>query len=548
MKNLMVMLTFLFIWSAQSQILNKEIKDKLDSQIEEYVESNSPGLAVGIVQNNVIFYEKYIGLANLENNTAVNKNTRFNIASNAKQFTALCILKLNDEGRIKLGDDIRQYLPDLFKEIKDPITISNLLTHSSGIRDIYDLWALKGQTWWQLFIDNGDAMDLIKGQKELNFNPGERYMYSNSNYIILTEIVKAISGQSFNEYALEMFKALGMDQTAFLTNYMAVIPDKARPYGNWNGWKEYPVITETHGDGALFTSLQDQLKWEIIIQDRSGAALSSDILNRSQLPIPDSNISDYGYGLMFGEYNGMKYNYHDGNTGAYNATFLRFPEKNTSVVVMSNNGNVPSNYLAKQLADICFPIESDKAVKFPSGPEAIEELNTISAVIGDYKTNDGTIIKIVEKDGYLYREIYRRDPVRLIRESGNLFYYETNEDLKITFTRNEKGQRQFTIYLSSQEPNTGTVLPSFNADQEYYASLNGTYFNTETDTSIEIRHLEENKYTIIKNGRARDGELLTEDYLRMNSYQIGIDRDAEKNIKGLMVKNGRIDRVRFVKN
>ena len=152
--------SLLYIFTCFSALYAQGIsKDTLDTIINPYVEGISPGIAVGIVQNGTVVYEKYIGYANLENEVKIDETTRFNIASNAKQFTALCVLKSIEEGKLNLDDDIRTFLPDLYKNNNSRITISNLLTHSSGIRDVYDLWALKGKTWWKLFIDNGDAID-----------------------------------------------------------------------------------------------------------------------------------------------------------------------------------------------------------------------------------------------------------------------------------------------------------------------------------------------------------------------------------------------------
>ena len=202
-----------------------------------------------------------------------------------------------------------------------------------------------------------------------------------------------------------------MENTYFLTNYMAVIPNKARPYGNWNGWREYPVVTEINGDGALFTTLNDQLLWEKTIQLNNDESLSKMIIEQSQSSIENIDFNNYGYGLMFGTYKGLNYSYHDGSTGAYNATFLRFPVNNLSIVVMSNNGNVPTNYLAKQLADIALDLAIDNP-NYPAIPEKTERLKDYNDIVGNYKNDDGTIIKITEKDGILFREIYQRDPVK----------------------------------------------------------------------------------------------------------------------------------------
>lgn len=528
-----------------SQDFEKSIVDSLDNQIEKYIEGISPGIAVGIVKDGKTVFTKYIGYSNLEHEIKINKNTRFNIASNAKQFTALCILKLVEQNKLNLEDDIRKYLPELYEGIQEKIAISNLLTHTSGIRDVYDLWALKGQTWWELFIDNADAIELLQSQTDLNFKPGTEYLYSNSNYILLTEIIKTVTDQKFSEFSKALFSELGMQNTSFLTNYMAVIPNKARPYGNWGSWREYPVITEVNGDGALFTTIDDQLKWEQIIQLNNEKVLPEKLINQSQSSIENISFKNYGYGLMFGTYRGLEYSYHDGNTGAYNATFLRFPSKNISIVVISNNGNVPTNYLAKQLVDIALTLTAENSI-YPAIPKKTEKLNNFESIVGNYKNDEGTIIKIVEKDGSLFREIYQREPVELINEKKGLFHYANNEELKINFTNIQSGQPKFTIYLSSQEPSSYYKLPSENLDDSYKTSLNGRYFNKETDTEIVIEYVDQNSYNIIKNGRRRDGELILKDYLRMmSSYEIKVVRDEKGNIKGLNVKNGRIKNVIF---
>ena len=525
---------------AYSQPISDVKKEALSNTLYPYTSEGSPGIAVGIIKDGNIAYEYYAGYANLEHKVNIDQDTRFNIASNAKQFTALCILKLMEEGRISLEDDIRKYLPDFYKNIEDKITISDLLAHTSGIRDAYDLWALKGQTWWKLFIDNSDAIELLKSQVTLNFKPGTEYLYSNSNYILLTEIIKNVSGKNFSDFAKSMFLELEMPDTEFLINYMAVVPNKARPYGNWNGWREYPSITETHGDGALFTTLRDQLQWEQIIQVKEGNHLSKKLIDESQLLLANS----YGYGLMFDNYKGLNYTYHDGNTGAYNATFMRFTDQNLSILLISNNGNIPTHYLAKQLVDIVLDLDNSHT-DYPAMPDKVEHPEQMRAVLGNYKNADGTIIRITEKEGSIFREIYQREPVKLISESGGLFHYETNRDLKMNFTQIGKSEQQFTIYLSSQAPATYYKLHDSALDHFDKEELNGTFYNKETDTEIEIMFLDNNKYSLTKNGRERKAELVIKDFLRMNSYEIKVIRDQKGSSIGLNIKNNRIKNVIF---
>lgn len=537
-----------------AQNLFSQTKQTIDSEaitdrLYQHASDDTPGMAVGIVKDGKIIYENYLGYANLEHQIAVDKNTRFNIASNAKQYTALCILKLKEGGKINLEDDLRKYLPGLYPDIQEKITISNLLTHTSGVRDYCDLLALTGKTWWKQFIDNGDVMELLLKQKDLNFKPGTEYLYSNSNYILLTEIIKNVTGQDFSEYAKNMFEGLDISSTQFLTNYMSVIPHKARPYGNWGAWREEPTITEVHGDGALFTTLRDQLKWEQIIQLNDGEYLSQKLITESQSPLESSIENSYGYGLEFGTFMGRDYSYHNGSTSAYNATFLRFPVENTSIVVMSNNRSVPSNYLARQIAQVILGFhEEQKKEAYPANPEKVEKLKNIKDVLGAYEGRDGTIVRITEKNDSLYREIYHRESVKLIQEKESLFGYETIEGLKMNFTNISKPGQQFTLYMASQEPNTYYKISDSNLMNDDKSELNGRFYNEETNTEIILKHKEGDKYSLIKNGRERNAQLILEDYLRMmDVYKIRVIRDEENKVIGLNVDRGRVKNVIFNK-
>ena len=282
-----------------SQVANQE------AWIESVTAGKAPGVAIGIVRDGEVVYETYFGYADLEHEVEVGPATRFNIASNAKQFTALCVLQLEREGKLDREDDIREHLPELFPDQEAPITIAQLIDHSSGIRDVYDLWSLQGKTWYERFLDNGDAFELLVAQRDLNFEPGTAHQYSNSNYLLLAEIVRRATGDSFDRYADTLFERFGMRETSFLSNYMEVIPGRAHPYGHWNGWKRYPTITDLHGDGALFTTLYDQLRWEQFVQEGTAPDLSSEFVEASQSTLPDHDVDAYGFGLSFGRYRGL---------------------------------------------------------------------------------------------------------------------------------------------------------------------------------------------------------------------------------------------------
>lgn len=447
--------------------LDSEPLESLEDRIEAMTTGLAPGVAIGIVQDGKIVYETYAGYADLEHEVPVGPTTRFNIASNAKQFTALCILELEREGVLDLQDDIRIHLPELFPDHASFLTIAQLLDHSSGIRDVYDLWALQGKTWWKHFLSNGDALELLTAQRDFNFEPGSAHQYSNSNYLLLAEIIQRVSGMPFDRYADSVFQRLGLDETSFLANYMESIPGRAHPYGNWSGWKRYPTITNLHGDGALFTTLRDQLRWEQIIQRGETPGLSSELLATSQSLVPDSDVESYGFGLSFGNYRGFDYQFHEGNTGAYNATFVRFPAERVAVVVMSNNSSISTHDLAREFA--ASALGAPESSPAPSSP-VVQASSQASAKL---------------------------EPERL--------------------------------------------------PEGYPATIEGTFWNEETQTEIRIQHDRGNEYRVIKNGRDRAGTLVSRDLVRERSYAIHVERDDQGQTQSLRVDRDRIRNVRFTR-
>ena len=541
---ILLLLTFL---NSFSQPFGGADYSYIDSLLYKFTDDESPGVAVGIVQDGQIVYERYLGYANLEHKVKVDKNSRFNIASNAKQYTALCILKLEEEGKLALDDDFRKYMPDILSNIKEEITIFDLIVHSSGVRDYCELLALQGKTWWKQFIDNDDALELLSNQKDLNFRAGSKHLYSNSNYILLAAIIEKVSGKDFRSYAKELFEELGMNQTDFMSNYMEIIPHKTRPYGNWGAWREEPAVTEVHGDGGLYTTLQDQLKWEQIIQHNRKASKPDQLIERSQSELENKIGHSYNFGQVFGEIDEIEYSFHNGATGAFSATFIRFPGKDLSIVLMTNNRNVPSEYLCWEIAKPMLDLSPISSV-YADGPETIESLPALDVLTGHYESEDGTVIKIIEKDGSLYRELYQREPSRLIHEEGALFAYEQIKGLRMNFSKIGDSEQAFTLYMSSQPPATYVKKSDLTFDNFNKSAMEGAFYNEETDTRIVLRFEEDNNYALIKNGRERKAELILEDYLRMmSSYKIKAIRNDWGELVGLRVDNDRIRNVIFHK-
>ena len=429
---------FLFVaFNLFAQTKQEVDSEAITKMLRQYVNEDTPGMAVGIVQDGKIVYEHYLGYSNMDHKVKVDQNTRSNIASTAKQFTALMILQLSMEEKLNLEDDIRKYMPSLYPEIKEEIKIRHLINHTSGIRDYIFILEMKNKPWWrQMAMDNDDVIELLEKQEELVFKPGSSYSYSNSGYTILAKIIEKVTGQKFNDYSKTFFEELGMNETSFIKRYMGVIPNRANPYSDWGSgvWLQTPMITKVNGDGALYTTLGDQLIYEQAVQNANQN--NNVLLIKSQQAIPNSEIKTYGFGLELDGRLGRVAQYHSGSTFGYHSHTSRFPKEKVSIFVMSNNGTIWSGTIADKIAALVLP-KTDKKDNYDSRYyESVSEKEQ-GAIPGQYLSDDGYLIRIVEEEGKIFWKYANYTPFELIEESKNTFSADYNTAIKIRFYKNE---------------------------------------------------------------------------------------------------------------
>lgn len=515
---------------------------KIDSIINSKIEEKDPALFVGIVKDGKIIYEKYRGLANLQHQVKADKNTVSNIASTAKQFTALMILDLALNEKLSLEDDIRKYLPKLYPKIKEKIRIRHLINHTGGIRDYIFLLDIKNKPWWkQVGLDNNDIIDLLEKQEELAFKPGSKYSYSNSGYTILTKIIEKISEKKFYEYSKQFFEELGMNKTAFVNTYMGVIPNKANPYSNWNGIKEFPMVTKVNGDGFLYTTLKDQLIFEQAIQN---AKFNNNVLLiKSQKSIPNSEIESYGFGLHLENRFGRVAIHHDGQTLSYHSQTIRFPKEKLSVFVMSNNGSIWSGSIADEVASFLLPTIKNKKEynsRFYINSDTLKNIQ----VIRQYRSSKGDLIRIEKKGAKTFWKEGNNINIEIISEGKNTYFAEYNPKLKIIFYENE----MVTFYPSgiSKTYKKSQELPASFSDVE---SLVGNYFSKSLDMSFEIKLTEKKELKISFSNREKEREIkiLNRNELLVNNFILKIQRDYFDSVTSIFLSLNRAENNRFIK-
>lgn len=377
----------------------------VDQLFARWARPDSPGASIAVIQNGKTIYSHGYGAANLEYGVPNTPATVFHLASVSKQFTAFAIHLLAHDGKLSLDDDVRKYVPKLH-DFGKSITIRQLLHHTSGVRDQWNLLALAG---WRLDdeITDDDVARLLFQQTELNFAPGDQFLYSNSGYTLLAMVVKQVSGKTLPEFAKErIFDPLGMSHTHFQDKYGVVANDRAYSYGRQpDGKYQYVALTySTVGPSSLFSTVGDLARWDenFYTGEVGGLALLAEMQQKGKLN--DGKDINYASGLFIGKYRGLRTVEHAGGDAAYRTNILRFPDQHFSVVVLANAGDMNPAALSFGIADIYLKELLKPAPDKPAlddKPEVTVDPRILDAYVGNYELRPGFVISISKDNDHL---------------------------------------------------------------------------------------------------------------------------------------------------
>lgn len=291
----------------------------------------TPGCSVAAAHRGERVVEGAYGMADLGGGVSFTSGTRVDIGSLQKQFVAAAVLLLAEEGRISLTDDVRKHVPEL-PDYGHAITVDHLLTHTSGIRDWTGLLRLSGES--------EDALTLILRQRGLNHAPGEEWMYTNSGYVLLKEMIVRASGMSVSEFVRDrLFEPLGMDRTLFAEDVREV-EDRAMAYEKeGDDWRLAILVGDDRGDGgAILSTAADLLAWnEALSSARLGAFVTDKLHERTRLN--NGRELSYGRGLFVEEEDGRRVVWHTGSAAGYKSTLIRVPGQAFSLAILCNAGD-----------------------------------------------------------------------------------------------------------------------------------------------------------------------------------------------------------------
>ncbi len=338
--------------------------DLVDQLFQKWDLPDSPGAAVGVIHHGDLIYSKGYGLANLDHGIPLDDHSVFYMASESKQFTAACIALLAQEGELSLNDDIRMYLPEL-PQYPHAVTIRHLIHHTSGIKDYLALMAIGGKNFGDVFTEH-QVMDLIASQPKLNNVPGDKYVYSNSGYFLLSQIISKITGKSLREFAQErIFGPLEMTQSVFHDDYRMIIPGRVTGYDRdgdgfvLNAMQNFDNV----GSGGLRSCVVDIAKWDqnFYTGKVGGKKLIETIRTRGKLN--DGTQLPYAFGLLIDRYKGLSVNRHGGAMNGFRTHVLRFPEQEFTVICLANISELEPASLTEQVAELYLQDELSESVE-----------------------------------------------------------------------------------------------------------------------------------------------------------------------------------------
>lgn len=406
----------------------EDIAAKVDEYINAYVDMEIFSGSVLVAKAGEILVSKGYGPANIEHGVPNKSETKFRLGSITKQFTALAIVQLQEKGKLSVNDPITKFLPDCPNG--DKITIHHLLTHTSGIASFTGFSDYRETMMIPTAIE--EIIERFK-DKPLEFEPGEKFSYCNSGYVLLGYVIEQASGQSYGDYVEEnIFRPLGMDNTGY-DRHKLILRNRADGYaveGDSLINSSHIDMSIPHAAGALYSTVEDLYLW-----DR--ALYSEDLVSRESLDkIFTPFKANYGYGWVIREEFGRKVTAHGGGINGFSTFIARYVDTDAFVVVLSNREGAPAAKMARDLGAILF----GEDYELPKQRTVVEvDAAELEPLVGEYRLMGGTVLAVTLEEGRLYiQEKGGDDRQELLPESASEFFLKY-KDLKITFKKDSAG-------------------------------------------------------------------------------------------------------------
>ena len=507
----------------------------MDSIFSNFREPGSPGCAVVVSDADGILLSKGYGLANIEHNIPIAGNTVFDIASVSKQFTAYAAAKLIEEGLLAPEDAISEYFPEL--KIRDTITVSHLIHHTSGLRDWPQTLAIGGWSMEdQLTYEQILRMAFL--QKELNYPPGTEYSYTNTGYVLLAELISRVAGQPFQEYINDViFEPLDMTQSYIHYDIHNIIPHRAQSYHKSAAagtYINYANNTTAMGSSSMFSTAEDLSKWlAFLSQNLESNPIVKRMHQRGVLNTGDT--IHYAYGVWFEDSGGLQAVVHTGSWAGFRIITMRFPAKKLSIVILSNASDFDRYGYVEKVAGVYL-----KDTYVPAGEEK-EVLTTdevASAVKGVFLSNPERIYEVTNTGGKLQLLVDGAIQHPLHYDGQNSFISPLDPKMRI-------GPLDAGRLLVGED-----TIYKIDEPARPLSDYQGIYYSDELQASYQL--MEDAGYLYASNIRydAIEMEPLAGDVFKSDAWFLGrmlFTSDAAGKVNGFKVFGGRVRRLSFRK-
>ncbi|MGI8783630.1 MAG: serine hydrolase domain-containing protein [Acidobacteriota bacterium] len=547
---------FLSIGLATSLALAQEDPSaKIDRIFEDVNKPESPGVSVAVIKDGRVVFSKGYGSANLEYAAPITPDTVFHVASVSKQFTAMALVLLEQEGKLALDDDLQKHLPDLPDYGKN-VTVRQLLQHTSGIRDQWQTLAVAG---WRLddIITQNQILQMLYRQKQLNFDPGSEHLYSNGGYTLAAEVVRRVSGKTLRAFCEErIFKPLGMTHTHFHDDLRMIVKNRAVSYRpSRTGFENAPLNFENVGATSLFTTAEDLARWLDNFRDPKVGGRAAVERLQEQAVLADGKKISYALGVSVDEQRGLKRVSHGGGDAGFRSVVTWYPELNLGVALVSNLGSLNVGQKAERVAEVfaatqmkAEPASSTTAAKtverVPVDPQRLAEH------VGLYRAAQFGFIEVELKEGKLLASPPGAPRRELVPIAAEMFFVEAmNVEVKFGTEGDKKWMAIRPLQQAQPETRGERISKELGESPRDLAGFSGLYWSDELET--QYRAVVEDGKLKLRHVRHGDIELRAiGGYFFSGSWfmsEVRFTRDAAGRITGLLAGGGRLRGIQFTR-
>ncbi len=479
-------LLFLFILFCSVGYSQSNLDESIDKILNTHINSESePGLSLGIIQNGQIIFHGSRGYMNLEYHLPFNDSTVFGLASVTKQFTSACIGVLQKQGKLSIDDDVRKYIPEL-TQYDETIRIRHLLNHTSGIRNHNVLLDLKGFDYEHRGYTNEMIQELMFKQAGINNLPGEKMLYSNTNYVLLALIIERASEMKIHDFARqEIFNPLQMTKTFYISNLDDIIENRAYSYyKNKEKYQQPKTLTLCVGAGGMESTVKDLAKWsDVFLSPDHPFSYLKDFITELDT-LNDGELMKHARGMFVSPYKGHTTFNHSGRELGMRSQFICVPDESLAVIVFTNSEHIDAIDISYEILDLFLEEKVNEEKKENRSEDSDGQLKEFQGIYQELNS-DLRMEIFVQNDTLKAISSFGRSANPLVSHGGNSFARIDNPSVLYTFQSDENSNVDLYVDFGGAIFYFERIHLDSNPNQNLDEYI-GDYYSDELDVNYSI--------------------------------------------------------------